>query len=78
MAQKKEPSELLARETIRDCTEALTDMMATFRTYSGKHLDIDRGDFDVEFFKELHGKCSAVHEKLQSLAQVFGTSEKPA
>jgi hypothetical protein len=52
-------------------------MMATFRTYSGKHLDIDRGDFDVEFFKELHGKCSAIHRKLDSLALVLGPSKKP-
>ena len=76
MSPKNQKNEL-AQSTIRDCTEALVDLMATFKTYSGKHLDIDRGDFDVEFFKELHGKCSAIHRKLESLALVLGTSEKP-
>jgi len=76
MSPKRQKNEL-AQATIRDCTEALMDMMATFRTYSGKHLDIDRGDFEAEFFKELHGKCSAIHRKLESLAQVLGTPEKP-
>jgi hypothetical protein len=76
MSQKRDESEL-AQETIRYCTEALMDIMATFRTYSGKHLDIDRGDFDVEFFKELHGKCSAINNKLQSLASVLAAPQRP-
>jgi hypothetical protein len=65
----KKPQQENAEKTIRDCTNALMDMMATFRTYSGRHLDIDRGDFDVEFFKELHRKCSAIHKRLESVIE---------
>ena len=59
------------RNAIHACTEVLLDMMATFRMYSGKHLNIDRGDFDVEFFKDLHDKCLKVKHKLTYLEQIF-------
>ena len=77
MSQKAQKTEL-AQETIRDCAEALKDMMAIFRTYSGKHLDIDRGDFDVEFFRELHSRGNTIQAKLSSLAQMLNTAKEKA
>jgi hypothetical protein len=60
-----------ASQTIDACSEELMDLMATFRMYSGKTLDIDRGDFDIAFFKEIHSKCSDIHEKIELLGRLL-------
>jgi hypothetical protein len=53
-----------ASETIDTCIEELTELIATFRMYGGRLVDIDRGDFDIDFFKGLHTKCSNIYNKL--------------
>ncbi|MBW2107705.1 MAG: hypothetical protein JRI36_03430 [Deltaproteobacteria bacterium] len=47
----------------------LSQMMATFKTYSGPHLDIDRGDFDVAFFRDLYARCATIRHNLALLAR---------
>lgn len=38
------------RSVIEDCLQELASLMVTFRTYSGGHIDINREDFDINFF----------------------------
>jgi hypothetical protein len=44
--------------------------MVTFRTYGGTHIGINRGDFDVDFFRGLNDSCSDIHERLLGLLEV--------
>jgi hypothetical protein len=37
--------------------------------YGGRLVDIDRGDFDIDFFKGLHNKCSNIYNKLQDVSR---------
>jgi hypothetical protein len=55
------------KSVIDDCLQQLAGLMVTFRTYSGKNIDVSRGDFDINFFKELNNTCSDIHTKLLSL-----------
>jgi hypothetical protein len=55
------------RSVIEDCLQKLASLMVTFRTYSGKHIDINRGDFDINFFVGLNDSCSDIHYKLLNL-----------
>jgi hypothetical protein len=60
-----------AAEVIDACVKELRDLMTTFAVYGGKVAGIDRGDFDVEFFRELQNKCCAIHDRLRSLGDYF-------
>lgn len=60
-----------ASQTIDTCMEELTDLITTFRMYAGRLVDIDRGDFDIDFFKGLHTKCSKIYSKLQDVSRLF-------
>lgn len=55
------------RSVIDDCLQKLASLMVTFRTYGGRHIDISRGDFDVDFFRGLNDNCSDIHDRLLSL-----------
>lgn len=55
------------RSVIEDCLQKLASLMVTFRTYSGRHIDINRGDFDIKFFVSLNDSCSNIHYKLLNL-----------
>ena len=52
------------RSVIEDCLQKLASLMVTFRTYSGRHIDINREDFDINFFVGLNDSCSDIHYKL--------------
>jgi hypothetical protein len=67
-----------ASETIDTCMEELTDLIATFRMYGGRLVDIDRGDFDIDFFKGLHTKCSNIYSKLQDVSRLFPQGSQKA
>jgi len=55
------------RSVIEDCLQKLASLMVTFRTYGGRNIDINRGDFDIDFFRGLNNTCSDIHDKLLSL-----------
>ena len=67
-----------ASRTIHTCMEELTDLIATFRMYGGRLVDIDRGDFDIDFFRGLHTKCSAIYSKLQGVSRLLPQSSQEA
>jgi hypothetical protein len=67
-----------ASKTIDTCMEELTDLIATFRMYGGRLVDIDRGDFDIDFFRGLHTKCSAIYSKLQGVSRLLPQSSQEA
>lgn len=52
---------------IEDCLQKLASLMVTFRTYGGKNIDINRGEFDIDFFKGLNDVCSDIHDRLSGL-----------
>lgn len=55
------------QKALETAMNELSQMMATFKTYSGPHLDIDRGDFDVAFFRELYDRCATIQRNLSQL-----------
>jgi hypothetical protein len=67
-----------ASETIDTCIEELTELIATFRMYGGRLVDIDRGDFDIDFFKGLHTKCSNIYNKLQDVSRLLPQGSQKA
>ena len=54
---------------IKDCLEKLASLMVTFRTYGGRQIDVNRGDFDIDFFRGLNDTCTDIHDKLLSALQ---------
>jgi hypothetical protein len=64
------------RGVIEDCVEKLASLMVTFRTYSGAHLEIRRGDFDINFFKALNDSCKDIHDELLSLLGTVSQNEE--
>jgi hypothetical protein len=58
--------------------EDLTELIATFRMYGGRLVDIDRGDFDIDFFKGLHTKCSDIYKKLQGVSRLLPQGSEKA
>lgn len=67
-----------ASETIDTCMEELTELIATFRMYGGRLVDIDRGDFDIDFFKGLHTKCNNIYNKLQGISRLLPQDSQKA
>lgn len=63
-----------ASETIRTCEEELRLLIATFAVYGGRLTDIDRGDFDVDFFKYLRAKCIEIHHRLELLGHLLSSN----
>lgn len=55
------------RDIVEDCLQKLASLMVTFRTYGGKQTDVNRGDFDIDFFRGLNDTCSKIHDNLLSL-----------
>ena len=64
------------RSVIEDCLQKLASLMVTFRTYSGAHIDINRGDFDVNFFIGLNDSCRDIHDKLLNLLDGASQNEE--
>ncbi len=60
-----------ASKTICACEQELMGLIGTFCMYGGRLTDIDRGDFDVGFFKDLHAKCSNIQSKLGSVNRLL-------
>ena len=67
-----------ASETIDTCMEELTELIATLRMYGGRLVDIDRGDFDIDFFKGLHTKCNNIYNKLQGISRLLPQDSQKA
>jgi hypothetical protein len=57
------------RSVLEDCLQNLASLMVTFRTYGGAHIDVNRGDFDIDFFRGLNDTCSDIHDGLLSLLE---------
>lgn len=55
------------RSVIDNCLQKLDSLMVTFRTYGGRQIDVNRGDFDINFFRGLNDTCSDIYNRLLSL-----------